>query len=196
MSERRRDLLGECNADAHPIDTFTTECCANCFNPGCTRSLSGKLKFDQRVSTWYDRFFGDQDKMLPGDPRFTRISGQKFLMLDPGLVGRPPEIGASWVDPRDLDDQATGAPVKPVAVPTNPRPPAGLREVPRQLLLANSPRPVPLVIQAPAAIDIGRTAPAPPVQKDPWAPPGPAPVPASDVPVIQPGARVKLGGPV
>ena len=187
---QRRDLLGECNADAHPIDTFTTECCANCFNPDCTRSLSGKLRFDQRVSTWYERYFGDRSAMSPGDPRFPRIAGQKFLMLDPGLVGRPHEVGG-WVDPRDLEEYTSAPPVQSaVTIPTDhPKPTVNVpRELPRQLLLANSPRASAQMIQPSSAPS------AAPVQKDAWA--APVPVPASDVPVIQPGARVKLGGSV
>jgi hypothetical protein len=193
---QRRDLLGECNVDGHPIEPFTTECCANCFNTECTRSLSGKLKFDHRTATWFERFFGDKDRMDPTDPRFPKISGQKFLIIDPGLLGRPPEVGSSsaWLDPRDLERPPNPAPpsVQPVpSVPTvAPEPVQAAvrpRQVPRRLLLANAPAQKGQMIPAPPSAN---TAPIHP--KDPWA--GPVPDAKDDEAVVSPGARVKMGG--
>ena len=208
MSEgQRRDLLGECNADHHPIETFTTECCANCFNPECTRSLAGKSRFDHRVATWFDRYFTDKDRMDPGDSRYPQIAAQRFLFIDPGLTGHAHEVGtgSAWVDPRDLQQPAPVAPREGPDV--DPGPPAGVydvraepvapaaplpvaprqvrRDVPAHLLLANAP------IQAGQMIKAPPSANSAPAAKDPWA--GPTPAPTDDTPVVQPGARVKMG---
>ncbi len=107
--------MGECNADGHPIDDFTRECCANCVNPECTRSLSGKAKFDERTNNWFEHYFGDKNRMDPSDARFSKIAGQKFILIDPGLTGRAPDIGGSsaWLDPRDIERQQPAAPAPP-----------------------------------------------------------------------------------
>lgn len=200
------DLLSECNGTAAPLDVFTRECCANCINPDCSRSLSGKLKFDQRVSTWHERLFSHVPRMDTHDPRYPKIAGQKFLMLD---VNRTPEISTSaWMDPRDVEKaaekQAPPTVVEPprVALPvaaeeaapaaqpppaTAPAQPAGPKTLPKHLLLANTPVQSGKMIKAPPAAPASAT-PA----KDPWA--GPTPAPKSDIPVVQPGARVKMGG--
>lgn len=201
MPERhRRDLMGECNVDAYPIDSFTTECCANCVNPECTRSLAGKARFDARTRTWFEHYFGDKDRMDPADPRFSRIAGQKFLVIDPGLLGRAPEVGSSsaWLDPRELE-QPPAPPPAPVSRPPAaqevrrpvaqeapaeaPRP----RQVPQHLLLANVPLQGGQRVPAPPSAST-----APPPVRDPWAAPAPD---SGDTPVVSPGARVKMGGP-
>ncbi len=198
MADRqRRDLFGECNVEAHPIDVFVRDCCANCINPECTRSLAGKLKFDARTATWFDRYFGDKDpKMDPGDARFPQIAAQRFIVIDPGLTGRAPEVGSSsWVDPRDLPKTTAPAPV--IVAPTAPQvvsapaavpqPGPNLRQVPKHLLLANTSAQNGKIIGPPSAREAPNISP-----KDPWA----APVPdATDgTPVISPGSRVKMGG--
>jgi hypothetical protein len=193
----RRDQMGECNLGHHPIDTFTRECCANCINPECTRSLTGKAKFDHRTATWFERYFGEADKMLPTDARFSKIAGQKFMIIDPGLTGRTPEVTSAWLDPRDLERQAEAAPA-PAIIPTaastlstpgpaKPSPPAaGQRQIPHSLLLANVPAQGGMVSRPPSA----NTAPVP--SKDPWS--GPVPDAKDEVPLVSPGARVKMGG--
>ncbi len=205
---RRRDLFGECNADGHPIEVFTRECCAGCFNPECTRSLKGKLKFDDRTQNWYENFFGDKNRMDQGDPRYPTIAAQQFKLIDPGLTGRAPEVGtSSWIDPRDIKEpsalvQAPHAPevrqpivmvpeprqvAAQVAAPSAPAPVAfPVHKVPHQLLLANAPMQTGQMVTPPPS----QVAAQPP--KDPWT--GPVPTPKSDVPVVSPGARVKLGG--
>jgi hypothetical protein len=149
----RRDLLGECNVDRHPLDTFISECCASCFNPECTRSLSGKLKFDKRTNGWFDHYFGDQDKMDPSDPRFSKIAAQKFVIIDPARLARTPEVGSSsaWVDPRDLER------------PAAPKPPERSVNVDQQLM--DRPPPPPQV----------QASPAPAAPTAPAEPPPPAP---------------------
>lgn len=198
---RRRDLLAECNADHHPIDAFSKECCANCFNRECTRSLSGKLKFDARTSTWYERFFGDKDVMDPNDARFASIAAQRFMVINPS---RAQEVGSSWADPRDLNNPAPPQ-VQVVSLPEPPAPkievpepprvvvpsaPVNLklrRDVPVHLLLANAPSQNGQMVAAPPSASIE---PAP--TQDPWT--APVQPPKSDVPVVSSGARVKMGG--
>jgi hypothetical protein len=187
----RRDLFGECNVDHHPIDVFTRDCCANCINPECTRSLAGKAKFDARTATWYDRYFGSADQMDPRDTRFPKIAGQKFLVIDPGLTGRTPEVGSAWLDPRDIEIVEPEPPPTPAeprvaVVGAAPEPIPRPREVAHHLLLANAPP------------QTGRTVPAPPsantaprLPKDPWA--GPVPAQKDEELVVSPGARVKMG---
>lgn len=204
----RRDLFGECNVGAHPIDDFTRECCANCINPECTRSLAGKAKFDQRAANWFNIYFGDKDKMDPGDQRFSKIAGQKFIFIDPGVQGMAPEVGSAWLDPRDAREPESvlvtptphqeplraapapeppppPAPAAPKAAPPRPAPGAP-RGLPHQLLLANTPQQGQMIPRPPSAIT------APTAPKDPWA--APDPDPKNDAPVVSPGARIKFGG--
>jgi hypothetical protein len=199
----QRDLLGECDVDHHPIDVFTRDCCANCINPECTRSLSGKAKFDSRTATWFERFFGDKDQMDPRDTRFPTIAGQKFILIDPGRMGRMPEIGSAWMDPRDIEilqpeppapPPVAEPPVEPRAAlksaPPSPAPSTGprpQRELAHQLLLANAPSQTGRMVPAPPSASIG-----PIVVKDPWA--VQPPDQKDDEPVVSPGARVKMGG--
>lgn len=198
----RRDQMGECNLGHHPIDTFTRECCANCVNPECTRSLTGKAKFDHRTTMWFEHYFGDTDKMPPTDARFSQIAGQRFMIVDPGLTGRTPEVNSSaWLDPRDVvEHQAEAAPAPSIVLPTAApilsvtpgpaRPPSGgQRQIPHSLLLANVPAQGGMVSRPPSAPS-ANTAPVSP--KDPWS--GPVPDAKDDeVPLVSPGARVKMG---
>lgn len=214
----RRDLFGECNVDAHPIDTFIRDCCANCINPECTRSLAGKAKFEDRALNWFERYFGEKDRMDPRDPRFSQIAGQKFIFIDPGVVGLAPTVGSAWVDPRDIGSpqeppQAPSppapapeplraavaspppAPEPPQAAPEAPKPapaapPPGARGIPHRLLLANVPvQPGAMIPRPPSAPSAN---PGPTGPKDPWA--GPVADPKDDAPIVSPGARVKMGG--
>jgi hypothetical protein len=200
----RRDLFGECNVGGHPVEAFTTECCANCINPECTRSLSGKAKFDHRTASWFDHYFGDKDRMDPSDARFPKIAGQKFLLIDPGLTGRAPEVGSAWIDPRDLSRQEA-PPAPSIVLPTAVAPPPAIPPIqaperaqagaapaprgrlPQNLLLANAPAQGNKMVPAPPSANI-----APAQPKDPWA--GPVPEAKDEAPVISPGARVKMGG--
>jgi hypothetical protein len=214
----RRDLFGECNVGGHPIDDFTRDCCANCINPECTRSLAGKAKFDDRTRNWFDRYFGDKDRMDPNDPRFLKIAAQKFIFIDPGQGGIVPAVGSAWLDPRDIEQAAPPpappppAPAEPMRATTAPaqtsapqisapqpaapapapppaaRPAAPPKTIPHHLLLANPAPPGGLMIPRPPSAN-----PAPSAPKDPWAAPAPAD-PQSDAPVVSPGARVKMGG--
>ena len=198
---KRLDLLSECNGNAAPIDVFTTECCARCINPECTRSQFGTSKFDQRVSTWFQRLFEEVPRMDPRDPRFTVIAGQKFQIID---VSRVPEVNttSAWLDPRDLDKPqaqplAPSVPSPPVvdqpavvqvqvAAPVEAPPPAGgSKSLLRHMVLANTPAPPPQTLK-PMTPSTAQT--------DRWAGPLPSPAPEKSAPVVKPGATVKLGG--
>jgi hypothetical protein len=163
------------------------------------------LQFDQRAVDWFPRYFGDHDAMNHQDPRFAKIAGQNFVSIS---AGRTPEIGrpggpSDWINPREAPSPpkvslpVVQAPVAqadpaPTAAPASVEPPApepapipGLRRsVPRSLLLANAPSQSGMISAPPSA--------TPQTPKDPWA--GPVSVPKSDVTVVSPGARVKLGG--
>jgi hypothetical protein len=199
----RWDQFAECNADKAPIELFTASCCARCMNPECTRSQAGKFKFDQRVATWYERLYGNVPRMPTEDPRYAKISGQRFLMLDGGPT---PSISSAWLDPRDLEkppevpklrlpvlpstkksDPPLAAPI-PVEAASLPTPETNQKYSPRNLVLANAP------VQPGQMIQSATGTPAAPVQapKDPWAVPLPA-APAGAV-VVKPGATVKLRG--
>ena len=181
----RRDLFGECNADGHPIDVFTRECCANCFQKECTRSLYGKTKFDQRALGWFDRYFSDKDQMGRDDPRFGTIAAKQFLMLDPGRTGRTPEI-SSWVDPRDLTEKESSLPEIKIDTQNNPEPavlpaPNTSRSVPRHLVMANTNQSGKILTP-----NVSPTA-LPP--RDPWS----ALVKEPSEQIVSPGAKIKMG---
>lgn len=74
----RRDNLSECNQLKVPLEDFKTFWCNRCLQPGCTRSLYGTTKFEQRVTTWLDRLFLKVPRMETGDPRFSDISSKEF----------------------------------------------------------------------------------------------------------------------
>lgn len=200
----RRDLLPECNGSNAPLDIFAESCCKFCINAECSRSQFGKTKFDQRVSTWEERLFSKVPRMNPADPRFTLISGQKFLSLD---VGRVPEVGSSWMDPRDLEAQqgplgaappapvvnveaavVTQAPTQASDQPVSPPAVTAPKLVSRRMVLGNTPSQSGTVLP-------GGASPSTP-SADPWAAPTPAPATATETPanVVKPGATVKLRG--
>lgn len=77
MSDRR-DNLSECNNLKVPVEDFKLFWCNRCLQPECTRSLYGKTKFEQRVTTWLDRLFLNVPRMDTGDPRFSDISRKEF----------------------------------------------------------------------------------------------------------------------
>ena len=98
----RRDLMGECNEQGLPFDVFASSWCSRCLNLECTRSIAGKSKFEARVSNWEERLFLKPPVMPVDDPRFAKITAQRFITID---VGRVPEVNSSWVDPLDLENR-------------------------------------------------------------------------------------------
>jgi hypothetical protein len=189
---QRVDLYGECNVVGAPVEAFAEECCKHCINPECTRSAFGKTKFDQRVSTWVERFFTQVPRMDQGDPRFEKISAQRFLAINQALT-----VNSAWVDPRDLSENL---PVPAPSIIVAPPPPAPIVE------------PEPLLIMpptAPANKNPTLTLPNTPVKQGQMLqPPVGAPTPAKSwdsppattdtagVRVVKSGAKVKLGGSV
>ena len=204
----RWDQFAECNTDKAPIDVFTAACCSRCLNPECTRSLAGASKFDQRVSTWYERLYGNVPRMSTEDPRYAKISGQKFLMIDGGRVPSISTSSSAWLDPRDLErppeapklalpvippkrpDPPPTASAPPEAAQALPTPETHQKYSPRNLMLANAP------VQPGQMIQSATGTPAPPAQapKDPWAAPPSTTTASPGVKVVKPGATVKLGG--
>ncbi len=198
---RRVDLYGECNVEGAPIDTFTAECCTWCVNPECTRSSHGKSKFDIRTSTWYDRLFANVPRMDHGDPRFDKISAQRFLAIQPPL-----EIRSSpWLDPRDVEANQVALQAPAVAPPAAPIEPPPHQPEPAQTQTATpaqAPKPSPSREQIQnlstvnTPVQHGRLL-TPPVGTPHVKAPSSwdAPVPSSDtegVKVVKPGAKVKL----
>jgi len=185
----RTDFYGECNVVGAPVDAFTGECCVFCVNPECTRSSFGKSKFDIRVSTWYERLYSNVPRMNPEDPRFEKISAQRFIPINPPL-----SINSGWVDPRDLSPQdATSAAVAPPLILTpDPKPEPQLQlepELPQKghlskdLTFANTP------VQQGQMIAQGKK---PVTSADPWSAPPPS-TDTENVRVIKPGGKVRLG---
>ncbi len=203
MGLNRRDLLAECNMVGAPLDVFSAECCAFCINPECTRSGFGKSKFDVRVGTWAERLFTNVPRLDQRDPRYQSIHAQKFLTLD---TSPAPSINSSWLDPRDLEKAPAApvarapeplpapAPAAPVAeavpqpniqeVAPAPAGPAPLIQgpIPRHMVMANTP------VRAGKMLNDSTAQP----KKDPWA--APLPPPPVESTLVQPGAKVKVGG--
>lgn len=204
QEHRRVDLLGECNTGALPIDVITSEWCARCSNPECTRSLAGKLSFDQRTSTWLERLFTNVPRANPLDPKVQKIAAQKFLEISPGRI---PEIRSSaptgWMDPRDLAQEGRAVtiaapppmrPPQPPASEATSQPPlseqqraAAPKGLPRHLVMANAPPQSGRIVSSPTS-----SPPPPTVPKDPWS--GPAAQGPKPENLVNPGATVKLGG--
>lgn len=198
----RKDYLSECNDHNVPVRDFQASFCARCFQPECSRSLHGKMKFDQRVATWEDRLFDQVPRMKENDPRYLPIAGAEFRTLGvPSVTSVAITGGSEWHDPRNLP-----SPSEALTVPEEKKPtasslvfdkiepksdelestpsPIGVRKLPRHLLLMNAPA-QPLMLP-------GSLEPKPPVDR--WA----GPVPTEDVlpsePIVKKGARIKFGG--
>jgi hypothetical protein len=188
-----------------PLDVLKEAWCSRCANPECTRSTVGTTKMERRVQDWEKKLFLDPPRMDPSDPLYATIAARKFITIDPG---RTPEVRSDWVDPRDLQEpqipaivpkaftvapsieEKIEAPASPTPAPPREAPPA---TAPKPM---TSPRSVPLAILGANAADqsgkILRGAPEDPSNKgDPWAAPEP---PKPGEVVVQPGAKIKMGG--
>jgi hypothetical protein len=159
--------------------------CDRCMQPECTRSQTGRSKFEQRVVDWNEKLFVTPPRLDPNDPQYVRLTAPKFLMVD---VGPVPEVRTSaWVDPRDLSDQSPTAQAsapKPVttATPTVHGPPASKSDLFR-LSNVNTPLTAPRMLR-------GSEKPSPKV--DPWTG-SEAPISSGEV-VLKPGTKIRLGG--
>ena len=125
------------------------------------------------------------------------ISGQKFITLDTGPIA---EVrSSSWLDPRDMTEAGpsavstppvtSSAPVpRPVeaAAPVQSKP---LSPAPMKLRPMNTPN------QGARMIG-GGPVPPPTPPKDPWAAPVPSPATKAEPNqvIVEPGAKIKLGG--
>jgi hypothetical protein len=190
------DYLKECNTLGTSLEDFSMAFCNRCHQKECLRSQAGKSRFEQRVSTWEDRFFKNPPRMDPSDPRFEEFQARRFLEFNPDNFGPIPEIGhrSAWVDPKDVVQEPVVTEPEPKAVDQAPPPlpaptvePAPPAPAPAQAALVNTPFKQGTMLggrQAP------KTTPAP--VYDPWA--GPAPSQSSGDKIVKPGAKVRLGG--
>jgi hypothetical protein len=164
--------MRECNDLAVPEGDFMAAFCIRCFQPECSRSQDGKSKFDHRVATWAERLFLNVPKLDTSDPRYGKLSAQKFITID---TGRVPEVG--WVDPLEPQAAPREDPPPPPEVPQAPG--VARVAVPGHLALANAPS------QAGKVLGSGGQS----ARRDAWAVPE-----KSAEPVVAPGSRIKLGG--
>lgn len=181
--------------------------CSRCLQQECSRSLYGKSKFEHRISTWRGRLFETVPRMDEADPRFVVLSSKKFLEIDRGRVPEITSGSGSWIDPRDLDvpeeSPQASPPVEPVVVaaPALPEPPpvvvptpepapAVVESAPSPALVANHPlQPRLLNTPRPKPQMIGNR-PEPGPKRDAW---DVAPQETKGLPVVRPGARIKMG---
>lgn len=201
MTRRRLDLYAECNGGQAPEQEFTEACCSRCVNPECSRSLYGKGGFDDRVHNWYERLFSQVPRLAADDPRYGKIAGQRFLLIDPDGSTQP--SGASdWVDPQDLEaksvliSRAVSPTPAPIPVPvqnTPPDPPAQVGEFKQEPATASPSG----VLNTPAKqgqMLPGKATPPTAPASGGWVTPPPAPTHAvPDAKVVKSGARIKLG---
>lgn len=205
MSDQKQDYLRICNEYGIPFQDFEAQFCSRCLQPECSRSQSGKTKFEERVANWEDRLFLNPDRMDPSDERFQGITAKKFLTV---LPSSPHEIRSDWIDPRTAVEPAprppepvklasptpkfvppkpepppaSPAPVQAEAQPTEPTPATPRANPP---VLANTPnRPKQM---------IGGASPNPKPVLDPWQSNKPPPANPGEQ-AVKPGSRIKFGG--
>ena len=196
----RTDLYGECNLEGAPVDVWTAECCMKCVNPRCTRSAFGTSKFEIRTSTWYERLFSETPKMDPKDERYEGIAAKHFTPVNPEIV-----VNSDWSDPKESQPspkdpplpqkllepepepepaKTEPEPVKPEPKPVEPRPvePKEKGRLSGDLAGTNTP------LKQGQMIKPGQSQPT----SDTWDAPV-SPVDPSNVRVIKPGEKIKLG---
>ncbi len=142
-----------------------------------------------------ERLFTEVPRMDESDPRYNKIAGQKFMLLDSD--GPVTVSGSSdWAEPPAPEAQEVPKPVVEVSVPEPaPEPEPAVLEAPepeprqgqslQNLALANTPLQSGKVLQSPS----GEALPPP----DPWA----APIPTESTGeerVVKPGEKIKIGG--
>jgi hypothetical protein len=163
--------------------------------------MHGKSKFDQRTLTWEDRLFLKVPRMEKDDPRYLPIVGQDFKTVD---VSRTtvhfPNAAPRWNDPRELPKESEVPealeepkpsisspdplpPFEKVETSLAPPSPAGVKNLPRHLLLMNAPSQPTML---PGALPAQQQAFA-----DPWLVPASKEDPSA--PIVKKGARIKFG---
>ncbi len=201
MTEKR-DLLTSCVSQDLPLEDLQRDWCPKCLNPTCTRSLSGKIGFDIRTQTWYDRLFAKPARLPPEDPRYSTIVAKNFIEIP---TGGPIEL-RSWVDPLEFEakvEQVLEGP-RPASARKAP-PPVPDPEPPAEDLTPEAPQTPPVVTRPNSAVPVAQNTPfqqgrmlggATPVQapkaQDTWS----APVPAAPAQgrVVKPGTKIRFGG--
>lgn len=192
MTSGKTDLLAECNNLKIPLEDFVGSFCSRCLQTECTRSQSGKTRFDARVSTWEQRLFTNVAKMDPADERFSKISAQRFL----SLATSPPGEASAWVDPRNLEStKAFSIPLpEPSQVRVEPSP--MVMAVPTEPQVVSPPIPATRLINTPTRsgqmIGGASVQPAVPVS-DPWQSPKSTQASKPGEIIVKPGAKIKLG---
>jgi len=194
---RKNDYIQLCNEQRAP--DFEANVCIRCAQLECSRSIASRVsKFDDRTQNWHERLFTDVPRMAETDPRFSQISGQKFI----DIPGRIPEVGlappSDWVD-LNTTEPGVRAPPRKVGPPSpQPAPPEPSLEPEPP---ASSKLPLVRMINSPLQTSImldGANAAVAPATTDPWAvpiPPGHAPAPETGgVQKVKPGATIRFGG--
>lgn len=197
MTGKRLDFYKECNNLAVPPQEFEAAFCKRCYQPECTRSLFGIMKFDQRVATWHDRLFANPPQMDPTDPRAKLFTAKQFQIIDPQALT---QASSDWMDPRDTRSATISVPVnitpEPTPAPeiqqtkvefqgedTPPEAPPS-QNLPKEVVLINTPISSGQMLK-------GAPLTAPRAKRDQWdAPQGVRP----GEKVIKAGAKIRLGG--
>lgn len=193
----RRDWVKDCLSEVASKGTqispqeLKTSFCDFCAQPECTRSLFGKSKFEQRVSTWKERLFTQVPRMKEGDPRFEAIASKGFILIPPEAL--LPKSSGNWLDPRDVEPVSVSVPEKiedltPAPAQEEPQAqpdpePAAPPPMSREVVLINTPVQRGLMLP-------GGTQTGPRPQRDQWD--APQPVRPGEK-VVQRGATVRFG---
>jgi hypothetical protein len=193
----RQDYLRECNVQGVALVDFNAAFCKRCTQPACVRSMHGKSKFDERVTTWRERLFENVPQMDSSDPRFVEIRSKMFKSIELPVLGaanqasewldaraeartlvQVPEMVVRAPEPSPPDPEPVPAP-EPIVVP----PRVSSSNIPQEVVLMNTTLRKGLILPGGAAALVSK-----PVA-DPWA----APAPPKD-PVVKRGATIRLGG--
>jgi hypothetical protein len=183
MAEGKSDLLAECNNLKVPFQDFFDAFCSRCLQKDCSRSQSGKSRFETRVATWEERLFTSVSRMDPSDERFSKINTQHFVNIDVGRSGEAP----SWLDPREVET------TKEFSIPA----PQSLAEsAPSPIVESPLKSPESVVTSASGLVNTpnrpGQIIGGKPtvLVSDPWK--STQPIKPGEI-VVKPGAKIKLG---
>lgn len=172
----RLDLYGECNVNQAPMDVFSSECCARCVNPDCTRSTFGTSRFEKRVNSWHERLFTEVPRMSRDDERYGKIAAQQFQFINPALT-----VCSGWSEEVPVTEPA------PVVVPVAPVAETPPIAAPMEPALVSEEKPA-----VPPSSSRQRPTNTPLVHGQMVQPPGVRTNPSSPA-IVPPGARIKLG---
>lgn len=196
MTEKR-DLLPSCASQGLPLEDLQRDWCSKCLNPNCTRSLSGKIGFDIRTQTWYERLFANPERLPQEDPRYGSIVAKNFIEVP---TGGPVEL-RSWVDPLEFEAKVAEVSEGPrPASRKQPQAPVEVADPPEAM-----PEPPPPVVRPPGVVSVeqntpfqqgrmlgGAPLPQAPKTQDTWS--APVPAPPAQGKVVKPGTKIRFGG--